>query len=358
MKAVSLLAVLLLLLLAISSAKGAFNCSSTSTCQAMIGYKPINSTTIRDIQTLFEVPHIRSLLGANSLPLSTRSTQSITAGSTFRVPFNCSCNNGNGNSDRRPVYKVKKDDTLSAIATGIFSGFMTFQEIAAVNNIADANVISVGQELWVPLPCSCDVVDGSRVVHYAHKVASESTVAQIANEFGTTEQILLTLNGISDPKSLQADQILDVPLSACSSVISNTSSDSGLLVPVGSYALTAHDCVQCGCNSSGSQLHCSPSGASNRTCSSMQCEGSTLYLGNATTSDCQNTTCSYAGYTGNTIVTTLVNQSTCPTNVAPGSSPNSSSSRLGLQGLSWRWLFISLNVGFLCFASTLSFIVQ
>lgn len=50
------------------------------------------------------------------------------------------------------------------------------------------------------------------VVHYAHVVAAGSSITGIATAFGTTEDTLMKLNGITDPKSLQAGQVLDVPL--------------------------------------------------------------------------------------------------------------------------------------------------
>ena len=105
-----------------------------------------------------------------------------------------------------------KDDWLYHIAAEIFSRLVTFQEIAEFNNIPDANKITVGQVLRIPLPCSCDEVDSDKVVHYAHVVQPGSSVDQIATEFGTTTPILLNLNGMTNATDLQAYQVLDVPL--------------------------------------------------------------------------------------------------------------------------------------------------
>ncbi|KAM2647753.1 hypothetical protein TB1_000967 [Malus domestica] len=99
-------------------------------------------------------------------------------------------------------------------------------EIAAVNKISDPSLIRIGHKLWIPLPCSCDEVDGERGVHYGHVVVAGSSVEAIATEYGTTQETLPMINGISDPKTLQENQVLDVPLKACSSPISNESSTS------------------------------------------------------------------------------------------------------------------------------------
>ena len=107
---------------------------------------------------------------------------------------------------------MQKDDGLYHIAAEVFAGLVTYPEIQAANNISDPNQIEVGQELRIPLPCSCDNVNGSKVVHYGHVVEAGSSVELIAGEYGTTEETLLRLNGITDPKTLQAGDVLDVPL--------------------------------------------------------------------------------------------------------------------------------------------------
>lgn len=193
-------------------AKFVCNSGENTTCGALIGYSHVNGTTLGDIQTLFNVKKLVDILGANNLPINTTKRHEVGPNEVVKVPFPCRCSNGTGLSDRVPLYKIKKGDTLYDIATTTFGGFLKFPQIQVANNISDANNITAGDTIYIPLPCSCDAVGGSRVVHYAHLVAAQSTVEGIAEQFGTTQQILLTLNGISDPKTLQAGQILDVPL--------------------------------------------------------------------------------------------------------------------------------------------------
>lgn len=218
-----------------------------------------------------------------------------------------------------------KDDGLFHIASQVFSGLVDYPQIVAVNHIKDANLIFVGQKLWIPLPCSCDDVDGQQVVHYGHVVASGSSVSQIAAEFGTSSETLMRVNNISDPRSLIAGQVLDVPIRACSSSLNSSSPDSSMLVANGTYVFTANNCVMCRCDATNNYtLQCQPSGlrAVNwPTCPAMQCPGSNLSLGNSTIqSSCTRTTCSYAGYNRQTVLTTLADENTC---AAPGSSGDS-----------------------------------
>lgn len=70
----------------------------------------------------------------------------------------------------------------------------------------------MGQELKIPLPCSCDEVDDEAVVHYGHIVTEGSTVEGIAKQFDTTQETLLKLNALAAPADLKAGVVLDVPL--------------------------------------------------------------------------------------------------------------------------------------------------
>lgn len=190
----------------------AFKCTTKTTCNALVGYKSPNTTTISHIQSLFQVKNLKSLLGVNNLPPTTPPNHIIKGNSTVRIPFPCQCINGIGLSNHVPTYTVVKDDGLYHIAYDVFGGLLDYPSIVSANKIKDPNRIDIGQKLWIPLPCSCDDVDGQEVVHYGHVVASGSSVAKIAAEFGTNSNTLMMLNNITDPKSLVAGQVLDVPI--------------------------------------------------------------------------------------------------------------------------------------------------
>lgn len=325
--------------------EGSFKCSARATCQSVVDYSPVNATTLSGIKTLFGVKKLYALLGANNLSPSTPPNTTVAAKTTIRVPFPCLCNGsgGAGVSNRVPIYTVKEGDVLDSIARQVFSELVTYQQIASVNNISNPDLIKQKQELWIPLPCSCDEVNGTVVVHYGHLVAAGSTVAGIAQRFGTTEETLLKLNAMVNASQLLAKQILDVPLKACSSSIRNDSLDSSLLVPNGTYAVTAHQCVKCSCDSANNwTLQCEPSQLNPTnwtTCSYAQCSDSSSFSVVNTTSSgtCTGTTCGYAGYNNETIFTTLVQQPTCP-----ASNNTNAASKMGLQAWSWNFLSISI----------------
>ncbi|RWW35892.1 hypothetical protein BHE74_00059121 [Ensete ventricosum] len=82
-------------------------------------------------------------------------------------------------------------------------------------------------------------------------------------------------------------------------MLPNDASDFGLIVANGTYSITAGQCVQ---------LYCTPASLS-VSCSSMQCRGSNLVLGNITarssSAGCSVTSCTYGGFVNGSIVTKL-----------------------------------------------------
>lgn len=335
-----------LLLIAVSSTftfAQPFRCTSPGTeCDALVDYVSPNRTTLSAIKTLFQIRNLSSILGANNLHLSTPANTTVAAKQTIKIPFPCICRNHTGVSNRRPNYTVVPEDGLYHIAAEVFAGLVTFQKIQEVNNISNPNLILAGQELWIPLPCSCDDVNGQKVVHYGYMVPGGSSVEGIAQQFNTSQDTLLRLNNLTSPEDLKADAVLDVPLRACSSLISNSSLDYPLLVPNGTYVFTANNCVRCNCDAANNwTLQCEPS-LINSSCSAIRCEGpENLYLGKSSPSGCNRTTCAYAGYNRQNILTTIDVQSTCQ-------ATDNNSSAISLQGLMWNFLLISIHIMLIC----------
>ncbi|XP_074568801.1 chitin elicitor-binding protein-like [Curcuma longa] len=285
-------------LAAASTATAAFICNATTsaTCRSLVAFHPSTTTTYGAVAGLFQVD-LPSLLGANDLPADTPSVGAVQSGARVLIPIRCRCSNGTGRSDGTPIYTVQDGDVgLLNITVAWFGNLTTYQEIAEVNRLPDANVIQVGQSLWIPLPCSCDEVGGEETVHLAHVVAPGSSVDAIAAEFGTTPETIIALNGNLDPSLLQAYQVLDVPLRACSSSIFNSSLDYGLRLANHSYALTAGGCVTCSCSAATYRLECAQLERS--LCPSPVTCGPNVFIGDTTpTSGCAANTCAYAGYT-------------------------------------------------------------
>ncbi|KAF5745802.1 LysM-domain GPI-anchored protein 2 precursor [Tripterygium wilfordii] len=319
-----------------------FKCTAGTTCQAIVGYMSPNTTTLASIQSLFNVRHLRSILGANNLPPTTSRNYKVNEQQTIKIPLPCICFNGSSVSNKIPMYTVRPDDGLYYIAAYMYSNLVQYPEIKAVNNLRNEDLILVGQELWIPVPCGCGEVEGERVVHYGHVVEEGTTVEAIADKFGTSEDTLLRLNGISDDSQLIAGHVIDVPVKACNSSIRTDSLDYPLLVSNGTYVHTANNCIMCKCDAANNwTLQCEPSQVrpSNwDSCPTMQCEGN-LYIGNTTSNGCSRSSCAYAGYStaNQTIFTTLLTESTCASPPAPGNYASK-------MQLSWNLIFIPFHL--------------
>ncbi|CUS26149.1 lys [Paucilactobacillus oligofermentans DSM 15707 = LMG 22743] len=94
------------------------------------------------------------------------------------------------------VYYVQSGDTLSGIAQQYGTDYWT---LASVNGISDPNSIQVGQAIKV---------NGSSSSTVAYTVQSGDTLSGIANEFGTDYWSIANANGISNPDSIYPGQIL------------------------------------------------------------------------------------------------------------------------------------------------------
>nr|XP_010918231.1 chitin elicitor-binding protein-like [Elaeis guineensis] len=129
-----------------------------------------------------------ALLDDNGLPLSIHSSVAIYANSTIYICFSCFCSNSTDVPARNhPLYKIKASNGLDTISCNIFNGFITYEDIAMANKIPNPNKIEVGQKLWIPLPYSCDLMDGATMVHYTHMVVTESSIEGIMAEFRMDE---------------------------------------------------------------------------------------------------------------------------------------------------------------------------
>lgn len=105
---------------------------------------------------------------------------------------------GVNNNNNYVTYTVKSGDTLSEIAQKYGT---TYQEIAALNGLADPNKIYPGQVLKIK-------ISGTSTTTYT--VKSGDTLSVIASKYGTTYQKLATLNGLADPNKIYVGQVLKI----------------------------------------------------------------------------------------------------------------------------------------------------
>ncbi|XP_062211715.1 uncharacterized protein LOC133912813 [Phragmites australis] len=199
-----------------------------------------------------------------------------------------------------------------------------------------------------------------------YAVPNATTYAELVSRFNTTTlRDLLGANGKCAPVKLilhmlqlthanrimaltilrfQVYEFRDLVLTACGisvhlvchSSISSTSADHNLLVPNGTYAFTAQDCIHCSCSTS-YQLNCTA--VQGNGCPTVPpCYGG-LKLGQTNGTGCGSAMCAYSGYSNITplsIQTTLVaNQTVCQRGGA---------ARSEFAGSMWRMSVLSFHM--------------
>ncbi|CAI8584200.1 unnamed protein product [Vicia faba] len=293
-------------------------CTNSDTCNALLGYTLFTDLKVSEVSSLFQIDPI-SLLTANAIDISYPDVEHhILPSKLFlKIPISCSCVDG----IRKSVstnYKIRPSDTLSTIADSVYGGLVSSDQLKEANSITDPSVLDVGQNLVVPLPCTC--FNGSDnalpAIYLSYVVQPLDSLSYIAARYFTTLTDLMNVNAMGTT-SISDGDILAIPIPACASNFPKYASDFGLLVPNGSYAITAGHCVQCSCGPRNLNLYCMPASLA-VSCSSMQCKSSNLMLGNVTVQQtsggCNVTSCSYDGLVNGTIATMLTPslQPRCP----------------------------------------------
>ncbi|XP_010416717.1 PREDICTED: lysM domain-containing GPI-anchored protein 2 isoform X2 [Camelina sativa] len=261
-------------------------CSSKDTCNSLLGYTLYTDLKVTEVASLFQVDPVSMLL-SNSIDISYPDVENhlLPAKLFLKIPITCSCVDGIRKS-LSTHYKTRTSDTLGSIADSVY-----------------------GTKLVIPLPCACfnGTDDSLPALYLSYVVRGIDTMAGIAKRFSTSVSDLTNVNAMGAP-DINPGDILAVPLLACSSNFPKYATDYGLIIPNGSYALTAGHCVQCSCVLGSRSMYCEPASLA-VSCSSMRCRNSNFMLGNISSqqssSGCKLTTCSYNGFVSGTILTTL-----------------------------------------------------
>ena len=208
-------AVLLLFNVAIVTTKSTIEpCSNNDSCNALLGYTLYTDLKVSELAALFQIDPI-VLLSANSIDISYPDVEShILPSQLFvKIPIICSCVDG----IRKSVathYKTRPSDTLSNIADAVYGGLVSADQIKEANSISDSAVLDVGQNLVVPLPCTC--FNGTDnflpAIYMSYVVKPVDTLAGIAARYKTTTTDLMGVNALGNA-AIEDGDILAIPLS-------------------------------------------------------------------------------------------------------------------------------------------------
>lgn len=107
-----------------------------------------------------------------------------------------------------PTHTVQSGENLFRIALRYG---LTYQELAAANGIANPNVVAAGAVLKIPGCGGTAGGTGTGAGERQHVVQSGENLFRIALRYGLTYQELARYNGISDPNSIVAGQVIRIP---------------------------------------------------------------------------------------------------------------------------------------------------
>lgn len=188
-------------------------CSNSDSCNALLGYTLYTDLKVSEVGSLFNVDPV-SILTANAIDISYPDVENhILPSQLFlRIPVTCACIDG----IRKSVsthYKTRPSDTLASIAGQVYSGLVSADQLREANGIQDPDVLDVGVNLLVPLPCTCfNGTDNSLpAVYLSYVVKDIDTLAGIAARYRTTLTDLMNVNAMGST-AIQAGDILAVPL--------------------------------------------------------------------------------------------------------------------------------------------------
>ncbi|CAL0305516.1 unnamed protein product [Lupinus luteus] len=223
-------------------------CTNSDSCNALLSYTLYTDLKVSEVASLFQIDPI-SLLTANAIDISYLDVEHhiLPSRLSLKIPISCSCVDG----IRKKVsthYKTRPSDSLSSIVDLVYGGLVSADQLREANSITDTNVLDVGQNLVVPLPCTCfNGTDNSLpAIYLSYVVKQDDNLAAIAASYFTTLTDLMNVNALGSTAIADGD-ILAIPIPACASNFPRYAADYGLLVPNGSYAITAGRCVQCSC---------------------------------------------------------------------------------------------------------------
>ncbi|QCD85313.1 chitin elicitor-binding protein [Vigna unguiculata] len=294
-------------------------CNSSDSCPSLLSYLVPWDSKVSEIATRFHV-NASDILASNSLfPITSSSAHQILRAKTFlKIPIFCSCVDG----IRRSIsttYTVHAADTPASISEA-YGGLVSAEQIKIVNSINGSNPLRSGGTLVIPLPCTCfdNVNNGGTAVYMSYVVQTRESLSSIAAKFGTTISDLKAVNGFWEP-AVDPGDILSVPVAACSSATLKWY-DESMIVPNGSYTLTASNCIKCSCEPMDITMQCVPSGLA-VPCYNLRCKQSNLIIGNEcvehSETACNVIQCVYRGHRGGKILSSTKNSSylQCPDNV-------------------------------------------
>lgn len=128
----------------------------------------------------------------------------------------------NETNNQTMQYVVKRGDTLSEIAQEYNT---TVNQLVSLNNIKNQNLIYVGQTLKIPISSTTtqeEICTGSII----YTVKRGDTLSEIAQKYNTTVSELVSLNNIKNPNLIYVNQKIRIRNRICNMTVGGNNSSN------------------------------------------------------------------------------------------------------------------------------------
>lgn len=128
----------------------------------------------------------------------------------------------NETNNQTMQYVVKRGDTLSEIAQEYNT---TVNQLVSLNNIKNPNLIYVGQTLKIPISSTTtqeEICTGSII----YTVKRGDTLSEIAQKYNTTVSELVSLNNIKNPNLIYVNQKIRIRNRICNMTVGGNNSSN------------------------------------------------------------------------------------------------------------------------------------
>jgi putative chitinase len=168
---------------------------ATATPEQYFVYKVVVGDTVGEIAEKFKVdPEV--ILALNDLA----DPDLLSAGMELKIPGEAPPEYGGPTT-----YEVQRGDTLTKIAAQFG---VTVQELQSLNQLADPDLLHVGQKLRIPTGATPAATSKPK---QTYTVQRGDTLFAIALRFGVTTRALQAANDIADPDRIYVGQVLTIP---------------------------------------------------------------------------------------------------------------------------------------------------
>ncbi|KAG0566926.1 hypothetical protein KC19_7G097400 [Ceratodon purpureus] len=181
------------------------DCVPVTGCNALAYYSVKTGDTIVALTSRFQINE-KSLQAYNK---NVTNVNVILAGTNLYLPFQCTCLNGQ--LVHLFTYVIGSTDTLGSIANQTYQKLTTVADIKSASNLDNANIITTGNTLSIPVKCFCGdpKVSRSYGLFTTYVVQATDQLAGVATNFSVDATDLSKLN--SDVTSLTPDSIIFIP---------------------------------------------------------------------------------------------------------------------------------------------------